>query len=431
MSENRALFCTSCSMYFRSADEHKRHFQSDFHKYNCKRKIVNLGPISLEEFDEKKAQVLNSSSSDISESANYRCETCNKAFSSNSQYMQHLRSKKHGAAEKAAKHRQEIGIQEMIESHGKVPSTLDSLGVCLFCNKKSKNLDHNFEHMEEVHSFVLPYSEQIKDKKAVMRYLAEKIHIGNICIGCNNYRTGGFKTSQAVQQHMMDKGHTFLDLSTFLEEYANFVKHKDKFMLKAGPMSSRISAVMSMKEVEEMKNKGDFEDLKLSESERKSRDTSEQFSQISAEDSHSVLSFHSSSSMASEVKEEKKIEAEEEDDWEDIELNEVKEASDQPELAKDSSLSMSEISSVSEASEVDEHILLSTGELLLSNGKLIGHRKYNYIYQQRRPLHDDRAVSYTHLRAHETSLHLVCRLLLEKKKKNLNYNHTFIQDITR
>ena len=28
----------------------------------------------------------------------------------------------------------------------------------------------------------------------------------------------------------------------------------------------------------------------------------------------------------------------------------------------------------------------------------------------------DTAVSYTHLRAHETSLHLVCRLLLEKKK---------------
>eukprot|EP00831_Metopus_contortus_P048622 TRINITY_DN39757_c0_g1_i1.p2 TRINITY_DN39757_c0_g1~~TRINITY_DN39757_c0_g1_i1.p2 ORF type:complete len:119 (-),score=37.09 TRINITY_DN39757_c0_g1_i1:23-379(-) len=28
-----------------------------------------------------------------------------------------------------------------------------------------------------------------------------------------------------------------------------------------------------------------------------------------------------------------------------------------------------------------------------------------------------RTVSYTHLRAHETSLQLVCRLLLEKKKK--------------
>ena len=30
------------------------------------------------------------------------------------------------------------------------------------------------------------------------------------------------------------------------------------------------------------------------------------------------------------------------------------------------------------------------------------------------------AVSYTHLRAHETVLDLVCRLLLEKKKKQIS-----------
>ena len=30
------------------------------------------------------------------------------------------------------------------------------------------------------------------------------------------------------------------------------------------------------------------------------------------------------------------------------------------------------------------------------------------------------AVSYTHLRAHETVLDLVCRLLLEKKKENMS-----------
>ena len=34
------------------------------------------------------------------------------------------------------------------------------------------------------------------------------------------------------------------------------------------------------------------------------------------------------------------------------------------------------------------------------------------------------AVSYTHLRAHETVLDLVCRLLLEKKKKYINYQQT-------
>ena len=35
------------------------------------------------------------------------------------------------------------------------------------------------------------------------------------------------------------------------------------------------------------------------------------------------------------------------------------------------------------------------------------------------------AVSYTHLRAHETVLDLVCRLLLEKKKNKKN-NYTYI-----
>ncbi|VTU59677.1 arginine catabolic regulator [Lactobacillus rhamnosus GG] [Lacticaseibacillus rhamnosus] len=37
---------------------------------------------------------------------------------------------------------------------------------------------------------------------------------------------------------------------------------------------------------------------------------------------------------------------------------------------------------------------------------------------------DIKAVSYTHLRAHETVLDLVCRLLLEKKKKNNNQIHS-------
>src|SRR5678816_1586982 len=38
------------------------------------------------------------------------------------------------------------------------------------------------------------------------------------------------------------------------------------------------------------------------------------------------------------------------------------------------------------------------------------------------PTHSPLSVSYTHLRAHETPEHLVCRLLLEKKKKT-NYRY--------
>ena len=39
------------------------------------------------------------------------------------------------------------------------------------------------------------------------------------------------------------------------------------------------------------------------------------------------------------------------------------------------------------------------------------------LIRQGRVDDDPTPVSYTHLRAHETSLHLVCRLLLEKKKE--------------
>ena len=38
------------------------------------------------------------------------------------------------------------------------------------------------------------------------------------------------------------------------------------------------------------------------------------------------------------------------------------------------------------------------------------------------------AVSYTHLRAHETVLDLVCRLLLEKKKNSTTKTNTHLRD---
>ena len=45
------------------------------------------------------------------------------------------------------------------------------------------------------------------------------------------------------------------------------------------------------------------------------------------------------------------------------------------------------------------------------------------VYELIKTEHAHLAVSYTHLRAHETVLDLVCRLLLEKKKSKL-HNYT-------
>ena len=58
----------------------------------------------------------------------------------------------------------------------------------------------------------------------------------------------------------------------------------------------------------------------------------------------------------------------------------------------------------------------------LVNSLMIRALDFNDIYWKEDPSHpsDIIPVSYTHLRAHETVLDLVCRLLLEKKKILLN-----------
>eukprot|EP00831_Metopus_contortus_P070818 TRINITY_DN64787_c0_g1_i3.p2 TRINITY_DN64787_c0_g1~~TRINITY_DN64787_c0_g1_i3.p2 ORF type:complete len:133 (+),score=33.15 TRINITY_DN64787_c0_g1_i3:52-450(+) len=79
-----------------------------------------------------------------------------------------------------------------------------------------------------------------------------------------------------------------------------------------------------------------------------------------------------------------------------------------------------------------QHMYLSTNDRRfqdffpgpdLSQGS--DHESGQHAYRGRMPfLQQIMAVSYTHLRAHETSLHLVCRLLLEKKKKKkVELNH--------
>ena len=55
------------------------------------------------------------------------------------------------------------------------------------------------------------------------------------------------------------------------------------------------------------------------------------------------------------------------------------------------------------------------GRFLSSDGSIVFSEKDEFIYDEMIV-----PVSYTHLRAHETGRNLVCRLLLEKKKKEKN-----------
>ena len=70
---------------------------------------------------------------------------------------------------------------------------------------------------------------------------------------------------------------------------------------------------------------------------------------------------------------------------------------------------------IGDDAESDESGVITPDYELLN---LLGVGKKNAVSR-----YDLTAVSYTHLRAHETGRNLVCRLLLEKKKYPVSYTH--------
>eukprot|EP00658_Telonema_sp_P-2_P044348 TRINITY_DN3220_c0_g1_i2.p1 TRINITY_DN3220_c0_g1~~TRINITY_DN3220_c0_g1_i2.p1 ORF type:complete len:112 (+),score=31.12 TRINITY_DN3220_c0_g1_i2:124-459(+) len=68
---------------------------------------------------------------------------------------------------------------------------------------------------------------------------------------------------------------------------------------------------------------------------------------------------------------------------------------------------------------IPEALLLGTWVGIMARVVSFNHFVVLPIFRSEGSAHSFPPVSYTHLRAHETPEHLVCRLLLEKKKKKI------------
>ena len=72
------------------------------------------------------------------------------------------------------------------------------------------------------HSFFVPDVDCIINLKGLLGYIAERVHLGFLCLYCSKQFTNG----RSCQQHMMDKGHCFLnqDDEEEFEEFYDFSK---------------------------------------------------------------------------------------------------------------------------------------------------------------------------------------------------------------
>lgn len=47
------LTCTACRLLFNEPEQQRQHYREDFHKFNIKRQVVGLGPVTREQYQDQ------------------------------------------------------------------------------------------------------------------------------------------------------------------------------------------------------------------------------------------------------------------------------------------------------------------------------------------------------------------------------------------
>lgn len=284
--------CLTCHVAFFKFELQREHYKSDWHRYNLKRKVAELPPVTAENFQQRVLSQQSNLPTGEQDNAQY-CQYCRKHFSNQNAFSNHLNSKKHVEAvekkgngnisivdqknvrnaeknnELVAVNAKELSSQQIKDAQNllkkletqslssstktlkntKNVSTCDDssdededmedwedvegepLGLeeCLFCSTVSSDLSENLQHMTDVHSFFIPDIEYLVNLEGLISYLGEKVGTGFICLWCNE-KGKSFYSAKSVQQHMVDKGHCkLLHEGSVLEEYAEFYDYSTSY----------------------------------------------------------------------------------------------------------------------------------------------------------------------------------------------------------
>ncbi|CAG8447278.1 135_t:CDS:2 [Funneliformis mosseae] len=256
--------CLACQVAFNTAEAQRTHYGTDWHRYNLKRKVADLPSVTSEVFAQKVlAQQAQSKDADRKASFSAECTACNKIYYSENAYANHLQSNKHKAAEAKVvlegtnpkkniiihskpsaegtlQIQNESDINSIIDKKIEVAIALEE-GDCLFCTQRFESFDENVQHMTKIHSFFIPEIEYLIDIHGLIKYLGEKISVGNVCLYCNG-RGKGMKSLEAVRRHMIDKGHCKIAYETDedIMELVDFYDFTTKDMELVLPCGKRL-----------------------------------------------------------------------------------------------------------------------------------------------------------------------------------------------
>ncbi|XP_068427036.1 cytoplasmic 60S subunit biogenesis factor ZNF622 [Clinocottus analis] len=110
--------CISCRVAFADGEVQRAHYKTDWHRYNLKRKVADMPPVTAENFQERVLAQRAAAERQLSEAtAGEGCGVCGKRFSSANAHHNHLQSHKHQQAEKRALLAAQHEVEKMNEKN--------------------------------------------------------------------------------------------------------------------------------------------------------------------------------------------------------------------------------------------------------------------------------------------------------------------------
>ncbi|CAH1401117.1 unnamed protein product [Nezara viridula] len=260
--------CISCRVAFMDADIQRQHYKTDWHRYNLKRKVINLPPVTAEDFQHRVLQQRQKEENESKSTSTY-CKACRKTFSCSKAFDNHLNSKKHkealsnyinsgndeniGVEAAPVNSKKEYDKKDKMDCDSEDYSDVEDVDSdewddvedeneleisednpilqnnCLFCSHHSSSMTKNLKHMSVEHSFFIPDIEYAIDLRNLLLYLGEKVCKFFMCLWCNTSGKG-FYSMDAAQAHMRDKGHCkVLHEGHTLAEFESFYNYSKSY----------------------------------------------------------------------------------------------------------------------------------------------------------------------------------------------------------
>ncbi|XP_029796925.1 zinc finger protein 622 isoform X1 [Suricata suricatta] len=118
--------CITCRVAFDNAEVQRAHYKTDWHRYNLKRKVADMAPVTAEGFQERVRAQRAVAEQESKGTATY-CTVCSKKFASFNAYENHLKSRRHVELERKAVRAVNRKVEMMNEKNLEKGLSVDSV----------------------------------------------------------------------------------------------------------------------------------------------------------------------------------------------------------------------------------------------------------------------------------------------------------------